>query len=69
MSDRIVRFKLEMDLVEGKHFGSMTDEATTEQIINEAKKYLYPFLKDIIAGGEINDWAQIKLIVTQEDNN
>ncbi len=69
MSERIVRFKLELDLVEGKHFGPMTNEATTEQIINEAKGYLYPFLKDIIAGGEIDSWAQIKLIVTQEDNS
>lgn len=69
MSKRIVRFKLEMDLTEGVHFSDMTKEATDKQIIDEAKGYLYPFLKDQIAGGEIDDWMQIKLVVAQVDGD
>lgn len=69
MTCRIVRAKLELDLVEGQHFGPMTKEATTEQILHEAKRYLYPFLKDQIAGGEIDDWMQLKLEIRQESGD
>lgn len=59
---RVVRCTIEMDLVEDKHFARMRIDASDKLIINEARYYFYKYVKDQMAGGEINEWAQFKVI-------
>lgn len=60
MDARVVRCKIEMEFVEGRDFISLrNDNATVEHVISEV---FLDTVKDYIAGGEIKDYVQAKIV-------